>query len=234
MDMSLSWEREASKSLVLWRQVRGPLLSYLLAPGTGNLHFEEVATRVIEENWEAHERAKERSRSLLHSNHRQRAKLLKELDELSQGMEATRKPRKETEIRIGVLRSTFRKVETSISESEDHLEESQIREEEARQVDRGQSTDDDRDVIVEGEQDSGPSSVEAPDPPTPMASTPEAKCAMKVDGSEMPQLTSKDTTTVTPEEDDMLTGDPTSVTGEMAQLQVTSPESHEPKDGEAS
>ena len=44
VDMSLSWEREASESLVLSRHVRGPLLSYLLAPGTGNLRFEEVAT----------------------------------------------------------------------------------------------------------------------------------------------------------------------------------------------
>ena len=86
--MSLSWEREASESLVLSRHVRGPLLSYLLAPGTGNLHFEEVATRVIQENWEMHERVKERFRSSLNSNCRQRAKLLQELDELSQGIEA--------------------------------------------------------------------------------------------------------------------------------------------------
>ena len=57
---------------------------------------------------------------------------------------------------------------------------------------------------------------------------------MKVDISDMPQLASEDATMVTPEKDDMLTGDPTSVTGEMAQLQVTPPKSHEPEDGEAS
>ena len=44
VDMSLSWEREASESLVQSRHIRGPLLSYLLAPGTGNLRFEEVVT----------------------------------------------------------------------------------------------------------------------------------------------------------------------------------------------
>ena len=71
-------------------------------------------------------------------------------------------------------------------------------------------------------------------PPIPMASTQEAEHAMEVDIGDMPQLTSEDATTVTPEEDDMLTGDPTSVAGEMAQLQVTPPESHEPEDGEAS
>ena len=52
MDMSLSWEREASESLVQLRHVRGPLLSYLLAPRTGNLCFEEVVSRVLQENWE--------------------------------------------------------------------------------------------------------------------------------------------------------------------------------------
>ena len=39
VDMSLSWEREASESLVQSRHDRGPLLSYLLAPRTSNLRF---------------------------------------------------------------------------------------------------------------------------------------------------------------------------------------------------
>ena len=168
-----------------------------------------------------HERAKERFRSSLNSNRCRWAKLLQELDELSQGIEAAadRKLRKETEIRMGVLRTALRKVETSINESKDHLEESQIREEDACQVDWGQSdsnTDEDGDVIVEGAQESGPTGVEATGPPIPMASTQEAECAMEVDIGDMPQLASEDTTTVTPEEDDMLTGYPTSVAGEMA------------------
>ena len=57
---------------------------------------------------------------------------------------------------------------------------------------------------------------------------------MDVDISDMPQLASEDATAVTLEEDDMFTGDPTSVAVEMAWLQVTPPESHEPEDGEAS
>ena len=226
VDMSLNWEKEASESLVLSRHMRGHLLSYLLALGTSNLRFEEVATRVVQENWEMHERAKERFRYSLNSNHPQRAKLLRELDELSQGIEATtdKKLCKETELRMGVLQTSLRKVETSINKSEDHLEESQMREEEAHQVDWGQSnsnTDEDGDVIMEGAQESGPTSVEATGPPIPKVSTQEAKHAMDVDISDMPQLTSEDATTITPEEDDMLTGDPTSVAGEMARLQVT-------------
>ena len=112
-----------------------------------------------------------------------------------------------------------------------------MREEEAHQVDRGQSnsnTDEDGDVIVEGAQESGPTSAEATGPPIPMTSTQEAERTMDVDIGDMPQLTSGDATTVTPEEDNMLTGNPTSVAGEMAQLQVTPPKSHESEDGEAS
>ena len=55
---------------------------------------------------------------------------------------------------------------------------------------------------------------------------------MEVDVDDILPLTSGDATTVTAKEDEMLMGDPTSVTGEMAQLQVTSPDSHKPEDGE--
>ena len=239
VDMSLSWEKEASESLVLSRHVRGHLLSYLLAPGTGNLRFEEVATQVVQENWETHERAKERFRSSLNSNRCRQAKLLRELNELSQGIEAAvdKKLRKETELRMGMLRTSLRKVETSINESEDHLEESRMREEEAHEVDRGHSnpnTDEDEDVIMEGAQESGPTGAEATGPTIPTTSTQEAERAMDVDIGNMPQLTSEEATTVTPEEDDILTGDPTSVAGEVARLQVIPHESHEPEDGKAS
>ena len=94
--------------------------------------------------------------------------------------------------------------------------------------------DEDGDVIVEGTQESGPTGAEATGPPIPTVSTQEAKRTMEVGIGDMPQLTSGDTTMVTPEEDDMLTGDPTSVAGEMAWLQVTPPESHEPEDSKAS
>ena len=237
--MSLSWEREASESLVQSRHDRGPLQSYLLAPRTGSLHFEEVVSRVLQENWETHERAKERFRSVLNSSHRRWARLLQELDELSQGIEAAvdRKLHKQTEERMGILQTTLKKVETSIAESEDHLEESRMREEEAHQEDWGQSDsseEQDGDVIVEGAQESGPTGAEATGPPIPMASIQEAELAMEVDVGDIPPLTSEDATTVTPEEDEMLMGDPTSVAGEMAQLQVAPPESHKPEDGETS
>ena len=112
LDMSLSWEREASESLVPSRHIRRSLSGYLLAPGTSNLCFEEVVTQVVQENWEAHERVKGRFRSLLNSSPCQWANLLKELNDLSQGIEATadRKLHKETEARMGVLRTALKKV----------------------------------------------------------------------------------------------------------------------------
>ena len=105
MDMSLSWEKEASESLVQLRHIKGLLLSYLLAPGTGNLCFEEVVSRVLQENWEEHERAKEKFRSSLNRSHRRQTRLSRELDDPSQGMEAAmdRKVQKEIEERMGIL-----------------------------------------------------------------------------------------------------------------------------------
>ena len=142
VDMSLSWEREALESLVQSRHVRGPLLSYLLAPRTSNLHFKEVVTRVLQENWENHERVKERFRSSLNSSHCQWTMLSRKLNELSQGIEvaADRKLHKKTEERMGILQTALKKVEASMAESKDHLEESQMREEEARQEDEGSET----------------------------------------------------------------------------------------------
>ena len=57
---------------------------------------------------------------------------------------------------------------------------------------------------------------------------------MEVDVDNIPLLTSGDAITVTAEEEEMPMGDPTSVAGEMAKLQVSSPDSHKPEDGETS
>ena len=207
--MSLSWEMEASESLVPLRHVRCSLLGYFLAPRTSNLRFKEIVTQVVQENWEAHERVKGRFRSSLNSSHHQRANLLKELDDLSQGIEAAvdRKLHKETKARMGVLHTTLKKVKASINESKDHLEESQIGEEEAHQGDQGESDsseEQDRDVIVEEEQESGPTGAEAMGPPTPMASVQAAEPSM--DMEDVLPLISKDATAVTLEEDEVLTG----------------------------
>ena len=82
-----------------------------------------------------------------------------------------------------------------------------MREEEAHQGDRGESDsskEQDRDVIVEEEQESGPTGAEAPGPPTSMASVHAAEPSMDVDLEDVPPLTSEEVTAVTPEEDEVL------------------------------
>ena len=200
---------------------------------TGNLCFEEVVTRVLQENWEIHERAKERFRSMLNSSCHQWARLTQELDKLSQEIEAAtdRKLHKQTEERMGVLRTALKKVETSIAKSKDHLEESQMREEEAPQEDQGQSDsseEKDGDVVVEGAKGSGPAGAEA------VALSEVKKQSllwrwMWVTSHHLPLRVQQMSP---PKEDEMLMGDPTSVAGEMAQLQVAPPDSHKPEDGE--
>ena len=105
MDMSLSWEKEASESLVQSRHSKGLLLSYLLAPGTGNLRFEEVVNRVLQENQKEHDREKEKFRSSLNRSLHWWARLLQELDELSKGLEAAtdEKAWKEIDERMGII-----------------------------------------------------------------------------------------------------------------------------------
>ena len=233
--MTLSWEREASESLVQSRHSKGLLLSYLLAPGTGNFRFEEVVNRVLQENWEEHKKAKDKSRSSLNRSLHWWAVLLEELDELSKKLEAAkdRKVWKEVDKRMGVVQTALDKAEASIARNEACLEESQIWEEEARQGDQGQSDsseEQDNDVVVEGLEESGPTGVESTNP----LGNQEAEPSMEVDRNDIPLSASGSAITVTPEEDDMLTGDPTSVAGEMAWLQVSSPDSHNPEDGETS
>ena len=132
---------------------------------------------------------------------------------------------------MGILQTALKKVEASVTENEDHLEESRIWEEEAHQGDQGQSDSSkgqNDDVMVEGLEESGPTGAESTSP----LRSQEAEPSMEVDMDNIPPLTSGDATTVTAEGEEMLMGDPTSMTGEMARLQVSSPESHKPEDGE--
>ena len=84
--------------------------------------------------------------------------------------------------------------------------------------------------MVEGLEKSGPTGAESTSP----LRSQEAEPSMEVDVDDIPPLTSDGAITVTAEEEEMLMGDPTSVAGEMAKLQVSSPDSHKPEDGETS
>ena len=76
---------------------------------------------------------KQNSTSSLHKYNNRRTKLLKELDELSEKLDAAGDQGiwGETEARMNVIRTALLKVEASITKYEDSLEESRIQEKEA-------------------------------------------------------------------------------------------------------
>ena len=233
--MTLSWEKEALESLVQLRHSKGLLLSYLLAPGTGNLRFEEVVNRVLQENHEEHKRVEKKSVSSLNRSLCQQARLLEELDKLSKRLEAAKDKKVQKEIgeRMGVIRTALEKAEASIAENEARLKESQIWEEEARNGDQGQSDSSEGqygDVVVEEPEESGLTGAESTSP----LGGQETEPSMEVDMDSTLPLTSVSAITVSAKEDEILMGNPTSVAGEMAKLQVSSPNSHKPEGGETS
>ena len=84
--------------------------------------------------------------------------------------------------------------------------------------------------MVEESEESGLTGAEST---CPLGSQ-ETEPFMEVDMDSTPPLTSGSTITVSAEEDQILMGDPTSVAGEMAKLQISSPNSHKPEGGETS
>ena len=84
--------------------------------------------------------------------------------------------------------------------------------------------------MVEEPEESGLTGAESTSPLEGQETEP----SMEVDVDSTPPLTSGSAITVSAEEDQILTGNPTSVAGEMAKLQVFSPNSHKPEGGETS
>ena len=84
--------------------------------------------------------------------------------------------------------------------------------------------------MVEEPKESGLTGVESTSP----LRSQETEPSMEVDVDSTPPLTSGSAITVSVEEDQMLMGDPAAVAGEMAKLQVFSPNSHKPEGGETS
>ena len=89
LDMSLSQEKDASRSLVPLRHIQGCLLDYFLAPGTSNLSYGEVLAQVIEENHMELQRMREHLASLLQDCNARRTHYLDELTNLSQKLDTT-------------------------------------------------------------------------------------------------------------------------------------------------
>ena len=84
--------------------------------------------------------------------------------------------------------------------------------------------------MVEEPEESGLTGVESTSP----LGSQETEPSTEVDVDSTPPLTSGSDITVSVKEDQILMGDPTSVAGEMAKLQVSSPNSQKPEGSETS
>ena len=152
MDMSLSQEKDASRSLVPSRHTQGCLLGYFLAPGTSNLSYGEVLAQVIEEKHMELWRMWEHLTSSLQDCNARRTQYLDELTNLSQKLDTTGfdRLRGDIEAKMSVIGTAISKIEATIERYANRLEECWFREHEA------QSRDQDRpafqaseDVMVE-------------------------------------------------------------------------------------
>ena len=136
--MSLSQEADASRSLVPLRHTQGCLLSYFLAPGTGNITYGEVLTQVLNENHMELQRMREHLTSLLQSCNAKRTKYLDELTSLSKKLDCTGDDRQRGDIKakMSVVCTAISTVKATIKRYENHLEECWFREHETQSGDQ--------------------------------------------------------------------------------------------------
>ena len=168
LDMSLSQEKDASRSLVPLRHTQGCLLGYFLAPMTSNLSYGEVLTQVIEENHMELQRMREHLTSSLQDCNAKRTKYFDELTNLSQKLDTTGfdRLRGDIEAKMSVVHTAISKIEATIERYTNRLEECQFREHEAQSRDQDrpafQTSDD---VVVESSTEESVSSSSSPGHP---------------------------------------------------------------------
>ena len=240
LDMALSEEPGSSKSLVRSRHHCGDLLAYFLGPGTAwELRFEDVVTQVLKENQRHIEMRCAKAATSLGSCNRRRTDLHREFNATSEAMEMVtdRASGKELEHRLNSLQTSLTAIERAIVKYENILEDCRMQEEEAHQEEvtllgQEEEGDIDAEMVEEGEhgdgEPSGPQGVAETDDAPPLVPTGDA---------------------VSPEEDaflmqqasqpvDPATGSHSprseagTVSGEMAELSLTSPSQPGPGEDE--
>ena len=216
----------------------GCLLAYFLAPGTAwGLQFEDVIHQVLRENRRHNERKRNESTSSLQKCHNRRTKLRGEFDAVSKTMEVITngQSRGEMEQRLNTLQTSLNMVETSITKFENLIEDCQMVEEEVHHVEEDKACREEEEEIANIEM------VEEEECSDPESSGPHGEA----DTEGIPPLVSAGDT-VPPEEDALLmqqapqpedpkAGSPSprsetgTVSGEMAELCLTSPSHPGPK-----
>ena len=239
LDMALSEEPGSSRSLVRSRHHCGDLLAYFLGPRTAwELGFEDVVTQVLKENRRHVEMKRAKVATSLGSCNKCRTDLRMELDATSEAtqMVTNSASGRELEHRLNSLQTSLIAIERAITKYENILEDCRMQEEEAHQEEvifqEQEEGDTNAEMVEEGERGDG-----EPSGPQGAASTEDA-----------PPLDPAGDA-VSPEEDAFLMQqasqpiDPAAgshsprseagtVSGEMAELSLTSPSQPGPGEDE--
>ena len=244
LDMSLSQEKDASRSLVPSRHTQGYLLGYFLAPGTSNLSYGEVLTQVIEENHMELQRMREHLTSSFQDCNAKRTKYLDELTNLSKKLDTTGvdRLRGDIEAKMSIVCTAISKIEATIERYANRLKECQFREHEAQSRDQDQpafqASDD---VMVESSTEESVASSSSPGCPD----SPEVQPQEQADADGTQAASSEGNLAITPEEEKILLGsqtpqtgespasDTASVTRDLTRMQVNTPPHQQPEGGDA-
>ena len=136
LDMALSEEPGSSRSLVRSRHHCGNLLAYFLGPGTAwKLCFKDVVTQVLKENRRHVETKCTKAATSLGSCNKCRTDLRTEFDATSKAMQMVtdRASGMELEHRLNSLQTSLTAIEWAITKYENILEDCRMQEEEACQ-----------------------------------------------------------------------------------------------------
>ena len=241
LDMALCEEPGFSRTLVRSRHCCWDLLAYFLSPGTTwELHFEDVVIQVLKENRRHLEMKRAKAVTSLANCSRHRTDLCGEFDATSEAMQMVtdRASGVELKHRLNSLQTSLTAIEWAITKYKNILEDCRMQEEEAHQEEvisqerEEEEGDANMEMMEEGERDDG-----EPSGPQGAAET-----------KEVPPLVSAGDA-VSPEEDAFLMQqasqpvDPAAgshsprseagtVSGEMAELSLTSPSQPGPGEDE--
>ena len=232
LDMVLSEEPASSGSLVRSRHRLGNLLAYILSPGTTwELQFEDIVTQVIKENLRhVEKRCTDGACSLWKCNKRQ-IQTHVEFDATPEAMQVVvdAVSDRELEHRLSSLQTSLTTIERAITRYENIIEDCRMQEEEACQeeeeVTDAEMVEEEERSDVEPSDPHGEADTEGPPPLDPTGDV----VSPKEDTFLMQQASqSKDPTTGSHSP----RSETSTVSGEMADLSLTSPSQPEPGEDE--
>ena len=219
--MALSEEPGSSRSLVRSRHHCGELLAYFLSPGTTwELRFEEVVTQVLKENRRCLEKRCTAAAGSLAACNKHRTELRREFDATSEamGLVTNRASAKELQHRLSSLQTSLDAVGQAIIRHENVLEDCWMQEEEALQEADTDAEMEEEEECGDGEPSGPQGAAETEDAPSPVpmgdAVSPEEDAFLMQQAS---QPADPATGSHSPESKAGM------VSGEMAELSLTSP-----------